>query len=310
MIGSKIKVLFLVVLITNVFTSPRALCGDDVDGSCHKDHNGGSCSKSKSNHKYHPKVIVCEIGPPGCPGEQGCPGVPGDNGFPGATGDQGPIGPQGPQGPSGPEGNVGGEGPIGPTGNEGPAGPAGPPGPPPASSTPGVTGPQGPPGPPGPVGSNGVPGNTCANYPPIIFTRNTYCKICWDQEICDNTPYFKVIDHSLDVPNLGAGVVICTANGGYNLPDKCGAWFELNFAWVNSANLNALNLFPGLPDAGNRLTNGSSYAESQDCDLFLKVGFTQAADLPAGFNTIHLVGKGKKGTKFIDLGIQCLFWRD
>jgi hypothetical protein len=42
----------------------------------------------------------------------------------------------------------------------------------------------------------------------------------------------------------------------------------------------------------------------------LKVGFTQAADLPAGLKNILLVGKGKSGTEFIDLGIQCLFWAD
>jgi hypothetical protein len=84
----------------------------------------------------------------------------------------------------------------------------------------------------------------------------------------------------------------------------------LNFAWFANSAPNVLHLFPGVADQGNKLTPGSSYAESQDCDLFLKIGFTQAADLPAGFKTVSLVGKGKAGTKFVDLGIQCLFWAD
>jgi hypothetical protein len=91
---------------------------------------------------------------------------------------------------------------------------------------------------------------------------------------------------------------------------SCGAWFELNFAWVATSAPKVLNLFPGVADGGNSLTPGSSYAESMQCDLFLKVGFSQAASIPAGFNTIQLVGKGKAGTEFIDLGIQCLFWAD
>jgi hypothetical protein len=277
---------------------------DNKDNHDNHDDCNDCVKKSYSCKRYSPKIIVCEIGPPGCPGERGCPGCPGENGFPGLTGPIGSTGPEGPTGPNGPPGPLGPQGPTGPAGNAGPEGPAGPPGLPPVGGLPGVTGPEGPVGPVGPVGPPGPNGATCGTAP-ILFSRFTHNKICWDK---DCSPLFNVIDQCLDIPNLGVGTVICTANGGYNLPDKCGAWFELNFAYfANNASSN-LHLFTGAADQGNKLTPGSSYAESQDCDLFIKVGFTQATELPAGFNTIRLVGKGKKGTKFIDLGVQCLFW--
>jgi len=296
----KIKILFLLALLSLTMAKPRELCDDNCE-----------CDKSKSctPKRYHPKVIVCEIGPPGCRGEEGCPGQPGENGYPGPTGPAGPNGPNGGPGAPGAPGVPGVSGASGPAGNPGPVGPPGPPGPPPSAATPGETGPTGPAGPPGPPGPGGAPGSTCPNKPPIIFTKNTCGKICWPNS-CDCSPAFKLVDSSLQVSNLGSGIIICTANGGYNLPNKCGAWFELKFAWAANSSPLVYHLFPGVADQGNKLTPGSSYAESQDCDLFLKVGFTQAADIPAGFNNISLVGKGKAGTQFIDLGIQCLFWAD
>jgi hypothetical protein len=236
-------------------------------------------------------------------GPKGCAGKPGPKGY---QGPPGPAGPQGPQGPQGIQGNKGPQGNPGPAGPQGIPGLQGPPGRdavPPAGveGQPGLPGPIGPQGPAGPPGKEGTP---CLCLKPYVVTKNACNKILWNH----GDTILAVVDNSVDVIlKEGPGLAICFANGGYSLPERCSAEFELNFYWANTSD-NVVHSFTGVDDNIKGLTVGSSYAKSKNCDFYFPIGFTQAAELPNGCNIIHLYGKGKKGTKFVDLGVQCVFY--
>jgi hypothetical protein len=332
MIKNKLLSIFFLVLISGVFNNLQRKLGDNhgppEDNNCecqtppeecqpHKDEScepikPEKCDEEKKKHHHH-KIIICEVGPKGEEGPKGAPGCPGDDGVCGPKGPNGTTGPQGNPGPTGSVGEPGDNGNLGPTGNPGLQGPIGPPGVPvPVTAILGGTGPEGPVGPVGPNGTPGANGTLCPNKPPVIFQKFTKCINTWFYDDCDLD--FDIVSQDLTLANIGKGVIICTANGGYALPYVCDAKFELNFAYYTKLNLKKepsdLKLFSGYVDQLKNITPNSSFSAEYDCDLFLKVGFTQATDLPNQANIITLVGKGKKNTRFVDLGIQCLFWAD
>jgi hypothetical protein len=248
------------------------------------------------------KNVICQLGPRGPKGPTGPQGATGAQGAPGSTGAAGPTGAPGATGPQGNQGPQGPDGPVGPTGNEGPTGAPGQPGLPAAEASPGETGPTGAVGEPGAPGATGAPGAPCSNALPITWTRNSTSKITWPK---NNNNFSAVIDATLNIAGVGAGQIICTANGGYSINQCKEGFFEANFAYIDST---GTHFFTGEVENATTLTKGSTYMEEHYNDTFLPFKLVQATNLSEASNTIVLVGRGKQETKFIDLGIQCIEW--
>jgi hypothetical protein len=240
-------------------------------------------------------------------GDQGLVGPVGPQGLAGPQGIQGLDGLPGLQGPDGVVGEIGLQGPQGLDGLVGPAGPQGPAGQPTGAGPEGIPGEQGPQGPQGPLGNAGPVGNDCVCVEPILYTKLSDRKSEW----CHESFELKIIDHKLDIENVPAGRIMCWANGGYNLPCKCKAEFELNFYYRNGADL-AENFysFTGVADPNCGLTVGSAYTAAKDNDLWIPVGFSQYTQLVKNNNFIYLYGKGTRKTKFVALGVQCALFPD
>jgi len=249
----------------------------------------------------HTISVVCQLGPPGPQGPSG------PQGATGITGPQGPRGNTGNTGLPGSPGNPGFPGPSGPQGFTGPTGPQGPQGPSGLPGTPasqageGDTGPTGPIGNPGPQGNTGAPGSTCPVVTPLCYTRLSNQIVTWAAN-CGTIS--AVIDASLDI-SVGKGTIICTANGGYNIPNCNGGSFESNFAYLHAG---TTTFFTGITETNDALDNGSSYMEEHFENLILPFKLVQATVLPTAGNTILLLGRGQAQTLFYDLGVQCLLF--
>lgn len=111
-------------------------------------------------------------------------GVAGPKGERGEVGAQGPAGPIGPQGQSGVKGEQGGRGEVGPAG---------------------PIGLQGPVGPQGPIGPAGPPGKVITEPPPVFPPEEPTPTACTT----------TVTSTSAVQPALGAGKVVCLADGSY-----------------------------------------------------------------------------------------------
>jgi len=100
--------------------------------------------------------------------------------------------------------------------------------------------------------------------------------------------------------------LICFANGGYTTPPKCDYYLELNFFFLDKN----LTYQPcSCDNVTGDFRGGSSYAQHLDCDIWVPVGFSQAAKINAGPNTISLFGRGQQAD-FVDLEVQCIFFPD
>ncbi|KAL9962323.1 hypothetical protein ACROYT_G031414 [Oculina patagonica] len=148
---------------------------------------------------------ICQVGPPGPPGDRGAHGYPGYKGEKGASGIPGPQGPLGPTGAQGPNGKRGPQGPQGIKGEMGEEGPVG---------SPGVKGDVGPKGPKGVKGSIGFKGNKgsmglqglkgeCIISPKIsvypvsldVFINETATFYCWvDGQTSKKITWSKLVD--------------------------------------------------------------------------------------------------------------------
>jgi hypothetical protein len=287
-----VKSILLSMLLLNIMSAEvklrglkglRETCGDD----CGCERRPPSCELQGVTGNQGPVGDTGAVGEVGFPGFEGAPGAEGDTGL------------QGPNGATGAEGETG---PIGPDGNEGPTGI---PGPPAAEGDTGETGPTGPQGPVGEDGPTGGPGASCVCSAPVIFTRNSLSKF---KLKTSNTSTFTNVDSALDIAIVGPGTALAWANGGYNLPDKCNAAFELDFVFEDASNV--IEFFSGT--AAGALGNhpGSSYTAGKDCKLYVPLGFGQFVRLDAEPYVIHLFGRGNNNVEFKDLGVQVVFFPD
>jgi hypothetical protein len=295
-------------------TRIRGLCGADAScdrhsNSCERHSKSKSCSISNSCSKSKP-ICIPKIKIPGPRGPKGPNGCPGLNGQPGVTGPAGNNGAPGAPGNNGAPGAPGNAGPVGSSGPVGPQGPVGLPGLPGTGET-GVPGPTGPAGAPGAPGTSGGLGGSCVCSRPIVYTKNLPVTSCvQDAFVFANADQneFRTINAALDIVVSGPALVLAWANGGYNIPIGCNHAFEMDFVAIDS--LKVVNFFTGVSSGaiGNR--PGSAYSNSQDCELYQVVGFTQGIRLPAGSFTISLVGRGINYVKFKDLGVQVVVFPD
>jgi len=248
------------------------------------------------------RQIVCDIGPPGAKGPKGHPGKPGAQGH---TGSQGKTGDQGATGNDGNDGLVGIDGPQGAQGiigKQGEQGDEGAPGPPSGAALIGPTGAPGPQGPQGIPGNQGPTGFKCTHVGPDHITKNSdKTLITWEHS--DNL--FHTIDNGTNIHLINRrAVVYCAANGGIKVPASCNADFLLNFVYTRNG---VDKFFTG--EAFNTFTYGAAYMASYDCNLYTPIGMTQAVDLDVKSDYIlSFWGRGKCGTKIVDLGIQCMIF--
>jgi hypothetical protein len=301
----KIYISLAIILIVGVIAEDVVKATEGVRGLCADEHKD-DCNTCEKKIECAPIPKLCHISIPGKPGHKGrpgCPGSPGISGETGATGITGGVGPSGPEGVSGAPGPVGVTGPQGPDGNTGPQGP---PGPPAVAGDEGIPGPTGPAGPAGPSGGNGINGGSCVCSRPVVYTKNLPDKICFNHN--NDLDNFYIVDARLDVTITGPGLLLAWANGGYNIPNKCNAAFELDFVLEDSSK--NIRFFTGVTSGPLGNHPGSSFTSAKDCNLYVPVGFTQGVRIDAATYIIHLYGRGNSGTKFIDLGIQVVFFPD
>jgi hypothetical protein len=305
---SQIKIcLFFMLMLSVVYCGQQKIYQKPKPKQIHKPIQKQKCFLDETCELAPKERTVIKIGLKGPKGDNGDNGAQGEDGNRGCVGPQGPDGIQGQPGIQGPPGNQGPIGPVGPIGETGPQGPPGLPIPP-TSGPLGQEGEQGPPGQVGPVGPQGPNGRKCDLIQPVVITKNSNNKICWEQ--CLEYQLEK-IDFTLDITEIADGLILCTANGGYSLPISVKAWFELNFYYSNAKNSKKLFAFTGEKNNKKGLTKGSQYIKANEClENWFPIGFSQAVELHEQHNNIHLYGKGTKGTRFQDLGVQCVFWQN
>jgi len=286
----------------------RGLDGGDMDScGCDNSKHNHKCNDNDSDHSCQaPKqIVICDWR--GARGAPGCMGDKGRDGPDGNTGPQGNPGPTGLVGSTGPTGDIGATGPQGSQGPVGDIGAQGPPGPPATAGAPGPVGATGPAGPIGATGSVGTPGIPCSCSRPVITTKLACDQIKFAHA---NAKIFYNVDTELDISIGGSsGLILAFANGGYHLPDKCNAEFELDFVLDDST---SITFFSGNTNPSSNLGDhaGSSYASSKDCYLYIPVGFAQATRVDARNQKIHLYGRGATDTLFKDLAVQIVFFPD
>lgn len=300
MISYKIRLFLLLSLLAST------LAGNlKIRGLCEECEEDDTVECKDVCQPERPKINCWILGKTGEAGDTGCIGSPGEPGNTGAIGD---IGATGNPGQDGQPGKDGKDGAPGNPGEQGPQGDVGIPGPPGVSAEPGVPGPQGPAGEIGNPGNTGARGDDCVCDQNQIKTKNSDKKcIRWAYSHDKWGTVDKDLDIVFDV-KIG-GELICMANGGQNLYYKRKGIFEMNFFLKNE---HCEELFtennPTGPNGVFGYVTGSSMANSKTCNLVMGLGFTQMTSIKAGWNVVILKGRGRKKSKLLNVGVQCVYF--